>query len=372
MAASTLAEVARLAGVSPATASRVLNGSNRKPGPDVADRVRQAAASLGYVPNAQAQGLAKSTSGLIGLIVHDIADPYFAALARGVQAAAREQHKMVLLATTGGTPEEERAAAAAFAARRADSIVIAGSRSVRPGDRECNAELAAELDRYCRNGGRVGVLGHPVVGATAEEGYHVVAVPNEELAEELARTLAELHPGEFVIVGGPEGLLTSDDRIRGYQRGLAAAGLPPAEILRTGFDRTGGHEAGLTLAHRILSRRGDAGEAPGKEPRPCILAANDVMAIGAVAALRAEGLRIPRDALIAGFDDIETLRDFRPPLTTVRLPLEEIGRLAALGGASGADDGLGGASGGGFDGGSTVSGQVTLRRSTEVAAQPGG
>ena len=361
MAASTLAQVARLAGVSPATASRVLNGSARKPGPDVADRVRQAAASLGYVPNAQAQGLARSTSGLIGLIVHDIADPYFAAIARGVQAAAREQGKMLLLATTGGTPADEHAAVTAFAARRADSIVIAGSRSSRPGDQNSNAELAAELDRYCRNGGRVGVLGHAIVGASAHEGYHVVAVPNEELAAELAGALAQVHSGEFVILGGPEGLLTSDDRIRGYQKGLEAAGLPPAEILRAGFDRTGGYEAGTTLAERIIDAR-KGGEAPaGEVSRPCIFAANDVMAIGAVAALRAQGLRIPRDALIAGFDDIETLRDFRPPLSTVRLPLEEIGRLAALGGTTGwtgADD---------MNGNAAIAGQVTLRRSTEAS-----
>ena len=94
----------------------------------------QAADSLGYVPNAQAQGLARSSSGLIGLIVHDIADPYFASIARGVQKTARDQHKMVLLATTDGTPDDERAAVAAFAARRADSIVIAGSRSTRAQD----------------------------------------------------------------------------------------------------------------------------------------------------------------------------------------------------------------------------------------------
>ncbi|MCU1531193.1 MAG: transcriptional regulator, LacI family [Arthrobacter sp.] len=361
MAASTLAEVARLAGVSPATASRVLNGSDRRPGRDIAERVRQAAASLGYVPNAQAQGLAKSNSGLIGLIVHDIADPYFAAIARGVQAAAREQGKMVLLATTGGTPADEHAAVAAFAARRADSIVIAGSRSIRSDDRDSNAELAAELDRYCRNGGRVGVVGHPIVGASAPEGYHVVAVPNQELAAELARKLAAVHPGDFVIVGGPEGLLTSDDRIHGYQDGLAAAGVAQAEVVRTGFDRTGGYEAGITLAKRILDARKTGGVAAGAGQRPCILAANDVMAIGAVAALRSEGLRIPRDALIAGFDDIETLRDFRPALSTVRLPLMEIGRRAALGSTKGwvaGDD---------ADGRSSVAGTVALRRSTETA-----
>ncbi|MFJ6156292.1 LacI family DNA-binding transcriptional regulator [Pseudarthrobacter sp. NPDC092184] len=362
MAASTLTEVARLAGVSPATASRVLNGSARKPGKDIADRVRQAADSLGYIPNAQAQGLAKSSSGLIGLIVHDIADPYFAAIARGVQAAAREQRKMVLLATTGGAPGEEREAVAAFAARRADSIVIAGSRSCRTEDQGDNAELAAELDRYCRNGGRVAVVGHSVVGATAAEGYHVVAVPNQELAGALAGELAAGWDGDFVIIGGPEGLLTSDDRVRGFQEGLARAGRPPAEILRTAFNRAGGYEAGLTLAARIKAG-GKDGEGAAA-PKLCIFAVNDVMAIGASAALRAEGLRIPRDATIAGFDDIETLRDFRPALSTVRLPLEEIGRLAtqATGRATGSSDADG------DEEQPTVSGEVTLRRSTEAVA----
>ncbi|HEY1156575.1 MAG TPA: LacI family DNA-binding transcriptional regulator [Arthrobacter sp.] len=358
MAASTLTEVARLAGVSPATASRVLNGSARKPGKDIAERVRQAADSLGYIPNAQAQGLAKSSSGLIGLIVHDIADPYFAAIARGVQEAAREQRKMVLLATTGGGPAEEKEAVAAFAARRADSIVIAGSRSCREEDQDGYAELAAELDRYCRNGGQVAVVGHPVVGATVQDGYHVVKVPNRELAGQLAAELAAGWDGSFVIVAGPEGLLTSDDRVRGFQEGLEHAGRAKAEVFRTAFNRSGGYEAGLELAERIKAAQ------PGGTgvQKLCIFAVNDVMAIGAAAALRAEGLRIPRDAAIAGFDDIETLRDFRPALSTVRLPLEDIGRFATR--ATGpqpnseeADDALL----------SDVTGEVTLRRSTEAA-----
>jgi len=357
VAASTLTEVARLAGVSPATASRVLNGSARKPGKDIAERVRQAAESLGYIPNAQAQGLAKSSSGLIGLIVHDIADPYFAAIARGVQEAAREQHKMVLLATTGGGPADEKEAVAAFAARRADSIVIAGSRSCRTEDHDGNEELAAELDRYCRNGGQVAVVGHPVVGATVQEGYHVVRVPNQELARRLATELAAGWDGDFVIVGGPEGLLTSDDRVRGFQEGLERAGRPQAEVLRTAFNRSGGYDAGLQLAGRIKA------PGPGKAaPKLCIFAVNDVMAIGTAAALRAEGLRIPRDAAIAGFDDIETLRDFRPALSTVRLPLEDIGRLAtrATRGRPNGEEGEEAAPG-------TVTGEVTLRRSTEAA-----
>ncbi|MCU1516173.1 MAG: transcriptional regulator, LacI family, partial [Pseudarthrobacter sp.] len=309
------------------------------------------------------QGLAKSSSGLIGLIVHDIADPYFAAIARGVQEAAREQGRMVLLATTAGAPGDEKEAVAAFAARRADSIVIAGSRSSRAEDSDGNADLAAELDRYCRNGGQVAVVGHPVVGAAATEGYHVVEVPNEELAASLAAELASsLADSDFVIIGGPEGLFTSDDRIRGFQHGLAAAGRRPAEIIRSSFNRAGGYDTGLALAARIKASSPDAnGDGNGGgSGRLCIFAVNDVMAIGAAAALRTEGLRIPRDATIAGFDDIETLRDFRPALSTVHLPLEEIGRIATRSAAGPAADA-------GVEP-SPVTGQVTLRRSTETAS----
>ncbi|MET3718595.1 MULTISPECIES: LacI family DNA-binding transcriptional regulator [unclassified Arthrobacter] len=360
MVASTLTDVARLAGVSPATASRVLNGSARKPGQDIADRVRKAADSLGYIPNAQAQGLAKSSSGLIGLIVHDIADPYFAAIARGVQEAAREQGRMVLLATTAGAPADEKEAVAAFAARRADAIVIAGSRSVRPGDHDGNAELAAELDRYCRNGGQVAVVGHPVVGSSVCEGYHVLTVPNEELAANLASELAAAGDHQFVIIGGPAGLFTSDDRIRGFQSGLAAAGSPAAEVIRTDFNRSGGFDAGVTLAARIKAAQAPADTAPAQSSQGiCIFAVNDVMAIGAAAALRSKGLRIPRDATIAGFDDIETLRDFRPALSTVHLPLEEIGRQATLRAAGTAQDDR------------PITGHVTLRRSTEATFHSG-
>lgn len=345
MAASTLAEVAAVAGVSQATASRVLNGSARKPAEGIAERVRAAAASLGYVANAQAQSLAKSSTGLIGLIVHDIADPYFSAIAQGVQAAARQQHRMVLLATTDGTPASEKEAVMAFAGRRAESIILAGSRSTSPGDAAANAELAIELDRYCRNGGRVGTLGQPVTGITETGGVHTVAIPNGALAREFAMALARDHKGPFVIVGGPEGLATSDERISGFQQGLAAAGRPSAEVVRTGFNRNGGFDAGSGIAGKLKDQAA---------PRPCIFACNDVMAIGVAAALRDHGLEVPRDAALAGFDDIEWLRDFRPALSTVGLPLEELGRLATLGSISG------------DAGSSSVEGTVVLRHSTSA------
>lgn len=345
MAGSTLVDVAQMAGVSLATASRVLNGSARKTGDEIAKRVRSTAETLGYVPNAQAQSLVKATSGMIGLIVHDITDPYFSTIARGVQDAARSQRKTVLLAATNGTPEEERSAVATFAARRVDSIVFAGSRTNRPEDQDDNAKLAAELDRYCRNGGRVGVIGYPIIGATMPEGYKVVSIPNEELAAELANKIAKVRSRDFIIMAGPDGRLASDDRIRGFQRGLAEAGTPTAHVMRTSFDRDGGYAAGLELAHRIKADR----SFPAHSGQLCILATTDMMAIGAVAALATTGIHVPDDVLVAGFDGIDLIRDFQPGQPTVVLPLRNIGRIAAGEKPTGHD--------------STIQGNIVLARS---------
>jgi LacI family transcriptional regulator len=253
----------------------------------------------------------------------------------------------VLLATTNGTPAEERDAVVAFAARRAESIIIAGSRSTRDEDAHANAELAAELDRYCRNGGRVGVVGQSVPGVAETDSYRTIAVPNEQLARDLAWELAQTHRGPFVIVAGPHGLTTSDARTQGFQRGLSDAGRPAAEVVHVAFNRNGGFDAGIELAWRIK-----ASGTSLAEQRLCIFATNDVMAIGVAAALRDQGLKVPHDASLAGFDDIEWLRDFRPALSTVSLPLEEIGRQATLAAIS--DDG----------GTAGIAGKVTLRRST--------
>ncbi|WP_288026963.1 LacI family DNA-binding transcriptional regulator, partial [Arthrobacter sp.] len=177
-----LTEVARQAGVSLATASRVLNGSDRTPAAGIADRVRAAAEELGYVANAQAQALARSTTGLVGLVVHDIADPYFSAIAHGVQEAALKRRHQVLLAGTdiaGATESEggaELSAANAFISYRTDAIILAASRLQSEDPR-----LSAALGRYIANGGRVVAL-----GATDIPGAQSLALPNEEGAAALA------------------------------------------------------------------------------------------------------------------------------------------------------------------------------------------
>ncbi|OZC50932.1 LacI family transcriptional regulator [Rhodococcus sp. 15-649-1-2] len=312
MAAVRLQDVAAAAGVSQATASRVLNGSSRIPGEGVADRVRAAAADLGYVANAQAQALARSSTGLIGLVVHDVADPYFSSIVRGVQNEARAAGKLVLLASTERDFDIERQSVSTFISHRADAIILAGSRQSGDLDRDLEKEFAA----YRKNDGKVVVIGQPLPFGAAVEPENFVA--SAALAEAL---IGEGHR-RFAIIGGPGNIRTSVDRRNGFVDALARHGLAPEIEVAGDFSRDGGFSAARRLAAALELH-------PGSETAPpCVFAVTDVMAIGAIAAWRSQGLRVPDDVCVAGFDDIPTLRDHFPSLTTVALSLVEIGERA--------------------------------------------
>jgi LacI family transcriptional regulator len=339
--AVTLQDVAARAGVSQATASRVLNGSARVPGEGVADRVRAAARELGYTPNAQAQALARASTGLLGLVVHDIADPYFSSIVRGVQAAARTARKQVLLASTDRDFDVERESVSTFISHRADAIVLAGSRQSGDLDRD----LEAEFVHYRANGGRVVMIGQPLAfgSAVEPENYRGSA----ELADVL---IAEGHR-RFAVIGGPGTIRTAVDRRNGFVDALGRRGLTPLVEVSGNFTRDGGYSAARRLAAAL--------EPSGDDAQPvCVFAVADVMAIGAIAAWREQRLSVPGDLCIAGFDDIPTLRDHVPSLSTVALPLEEIGVRAvelALRPDAASDDVH-----------ESVPGQVILRDSTRL------
>ena len=138
-------------------------------------------------------------------------------------------------------------------------------------------------------------------------------------AEALAQAMVALGHRRFAVLAGPRGLLTARERLAGFRAGLAAWSVPlaPARVVHGAFTRDGGYEA----MSAILA---------ADEPLPdCVFAVTDVMAMGALARLRAGGLQVPADIALAGFDDIGTLRDVYPPLTTVRLPLKRMGEMAA-------------------------------------------
>jgi len=315
----TLADVARAAGVSPATASRALNGSpGRTVRADLAVRVAAAAAELGYSVNAHAQAMARGTTTTVGLIVHDIADPYAAAIASGVMAAAAERGLIVTIASTASDAALELTHLRALLQQRARAVILAGSRFT---DAESTAAMSSVTAAIAAAGGRVAAIGADRLGV------RTVEIDNFGGAAHLASTLCSLGYRHFAVLAGPEHLVTCDDRLAGFREGLAGAGvdLDPENVLTTQFTRDGGY-----VAMRELLDRGLAAD--------CVFAVNDVMAVGAMAALREHGYRVGSDVALAGFDGIPTLRDIEPPLTTVRLPLPEIGRAAlelALAGETG-------------------------------------
>ena len=306
----TLQDVADRAGVSLTTASRVVNEGSRRVGPRLAQRVNQAVAELGYTANLQARAVATGQSTMIGVVVHDIADPYFSSIAAGLIEVAEARRLLVCMSSTSATEAAEREYVALMAAQRARAVILIGSRSDDAAAREA---LRAEIAAFTRSGGRAVAVGQDLLGVDT------VLPENAAGAEALARAMVALGHRRFAVLAGPRGLLTARDRLDGFRAGLAAWDVPldPARVIHGPFTRDGGYEA----MSAVLAAAG---------PLPdCVFAVNDVMAMGALARLRADGLQVPADIALAGFDDIGTLRDVYPPLTTVRLPLKRMGEMAA-------------------------------------------
>ncbi|WP_348786658.1 LacI family DNA-binding transcriptional regulator [Leifsonia sp. NPDC080035] len=295
--APTLSEVAAHAGVSLATASRALNGSARKVNPELQERVLASAAQLGYSPNVQAQAVARGTSNVVALVVGDIADPYFAAIASGVVRVADERGLVVTITATGpyageATAARERAALTALRGQRPRAVVLAGSRIA-----GAETVIPGASDRAA------------VIGSGAP-GLRTVGVDNRGGAAALARELHSLGYADIAVLAGPEELVTVRDRVDGFR-----SVLPDATVVHTDFSRDGGHRAMTELL------------AGGARPE-CVFAVSDVMAIGAMAALREAGIAPGADIGVAGFDDIPLVRDVTPALTSVALPLADIGARA--------------------------------------------
>jgi LacI family transcriptional regulator len=307
----TLADVAALAGVSLATASRALNGSkNRRVAEDLRERVLAAARRLDYAPNPNAQAVARGRTDSVGLVMHDIADPYFSSIAAGVIAGAEEQGLAVTIATTGRRPGAELEHVSRLRRQRARAIVLVGSRTSDP---VATARLAGEFEAYVEGGGRVAAITQPVLPVDT------LALENRAGAQALSQALVGLGHRRFAVLAADPSVLTSQERLAGFRDGLRKAGtrLTRENVLRTAFTRDGGYEA----MKRLILRTPEVS---------CVFAVNDVMAVGAMAALREAGLIAGRDVAIAGFDDIETLRDVTPALSTVGVPLRELG-LRAVG-----------------------------------------
>jgi len=311
----TLQDVADRAGVSLTTASRVVNDGTRPVGKALAERVHNAVAELGYTANLQARAVATGQSTMIGVALRDISDPYFSSIAAGLIEVADTEfidggRLLVCMTSTAAHEDAEREYVALMCAQRARAVVLVGSRSDNAPARDA---LRAELDAFVAAGGRAACVGQDMLGVDT------VLPENRAGAAALAGALAALGHRRFAVLAGPRPLYTARDRTDGFRDGLRAWSVPldAARVVHGELSRDGGYAA----MSEILA----AGE-----PLPdCVFAVSDIMAVGALARLRAAGLDVPGDIALAGFDDIPTLRDVYPPLTTVRLPLKRLGETAA-------------------------------------------
>ncbi|MCR2800076.1 LacI family DNA-binding transcriptional regulator [Microbacterium sp. zg-Y818] len=300
---ATLHDVAREAGVSLATASRVLNGSTRKVADAYRTRVEAAAERLGYSANLSAQATARGTSAIIALLVADIADPYFGEIASGVAQGADEAGLVVTVAITERDAEREVRLVRTLRGQRPRGLILAASRT----SPDIAPELLAELDHVVAAGGRVVSLG------AGTDTVRAVMIDNREGARALGAALAERGYRSAVALAAAEGVLTSDSRVAGFSEGFTAAGGHTPRVYRGAFSRA----SGADLMAQVL--------ADGVEPGTVVFGVSDVVAIGAMSAVREAGREPGADIAFAGFDDIPTARDVTPALSTVAVPLVEVG-----------------------------------------------
>ncbi|HZV52794.1 MAG TPA: LacI family DNA-binding transcriptional regulator, partial [Candidatus Dormibacteraeota bacterium] len=296
----TIYDVARLAGVSPATVSRALNGSGRVAAA-TRRRVEAAVAQLGYEPNRVARSLATSVTHTLALLLPDITNPFFPALVKGVQLLADERRYTLLLCNTAADPEREKEYLRVLRGKRVDGVILVG--------------LKLDGRRIRSALGNIPVV---VLDRSVDlPGAAVVQVDHRGGAVLAVRHLLELGHREVAHVAGPKELAVSRERLEGYRQALEEAGLPyrPQLVVEADFTEEGGYEAvrRLCAAGRFTA----------------VFAANDLSAIGIVAALRERGLTVPDQVSVVGFDDIHLCAYTVPALTTVRQPAYAMGRRAA-------------------------------------------
>ena len=304
-----LKDVARLSGVSIATASRVLT-SPHLVHQTTRERVQQAIETLQYRPSRVARRLRRDAAraNLLGLVVPDIQNPFFADLARGVENVAQERGYMVFVGNSDEDADKERNYLDLMRAESVDGIILPPT-----------AEVEPALEALARAGVPVVCVDRRLPGASLD----TVVADNVRGAREAAEHLLRLGHRRIGLIEGRPHLSTRRERLEGYRHALQDAGAPfDRALVRAGDSR---QASGYRLARELLEGGGGAG--PGGRPT-ALLVGNNLMTLGALAAVRELGLRIPDGVAIIGYDDLPWAPAFDPPLTVVRQPAYDMGRRA--------------------------------------------
>ena len=303
MKAATVRDVARRAGVSAMTVSRVINGGTGVR-LETRRRVEKAVSELDFVPNGVARGLMSSRSGTLGLIVTDIVNPFFAMVVRGAETVARRAGYRLLLCNSEGELELERQYVADMISHRVEGLLIAPV-----GD-----ESKANLVQLARRGFPFVLIDRSIPGLPCD----LVQADSVAAAQKLMTHLIAVGHRRIAVIIEPDNVSTARERLQGCMAAFKASGLKfrPGLIVRTTSDRDGGHRA----MQQIL----------GFDPRPtAVFAVNNMTALGAMQAIRERGLTVPNDIALVCFDDVEHLAVHSPVLTVIDQPTEMFGTLAA-------------------------------------------
>ncbi|MBB3396420.1 MULTISPECIES: LacI family DNA-binding transcriptional regulator [unclassified Rhizobium] len=298
--ATSLKDVADAAGVSVATVSRLLNGSLQLP-PETKQRIDSAIQALKYEPNPHARRLSRGRSDTIGLVVPDIANPFFATLVSAVEEEADKRGLALSLHATLNRPGREISYVTALGRNHVDGLLFITNHPD-------NGELASLINQT----GKVVIVDEDVPNAVVPKLFS-----DNEMGGYLAgRHLADHGHRRVVYIGGPQAMISTLRRSEGLERALRERG-EPFEVLRYEGNYT--VEFGRQAARRFI----DEGM-----PATAIFASSDEIAIGLIDVLRAEGVSVPGEISLVGFDDVGPLHLFSPPLTAIRQPVRALGARA--------------------------------------------
>lgn len=297
----TIKDVARAAGVSVATVSRVWNEAAFV-SPETRRRVAEVAARLGYSPHGAARSLITRTTYALGVLLPDLYGEFFSEIIRGIDHMAQANGYHILVSSSHDSKDEIDAALRSMRGR-VDGMII------------MSPDLETRRTLHVLQGNFPVVL---LNGGPEAKEFDTITIENHEGARQMTHHLIARGHRRIAMIGGPQRNYDATERLRGYRTALAESGIELDEslIVQGDFSELSGHGAVKQLLD--LERRPTA-----------IFAANDSMAIGALSALRENHVRVPDDMAVAGFDDIPLARYMNPPLSTVHVDISQLGERAA-------------------------------------------
>ncbi|MEJ3653665.1 LacI family DNA-binding transcriptional regulator [Actinomycetes bacterium KLBMP 9759] len=299
----TMSDVARLAGVHKATASRALNpATSSQVNPTTARRILAVAKQLGYTPNTTARSLRTSRTFTVGVLIPDLTNPLFPPIVRGIENVLFPRGYTALVANTDNDADREAAHFDTLLARQVDGFILATGRRTHP-------LVQSAHDR--------GIATVMVNRGTDPPMFPLVTGDDTAGITAVVDHLAELGHRRVAHLAGPVSLSTGLARTKAYLSAVAAHRIPPAVVETTTYSAPAGFDA----MRKLLD---------AADPLPtAVVAANDLIALGALRAIRAHGLSCPDDISLTGFNDMPFLDELSPPLTSVRVPQYELGTESA-------------------------------------------